>query len=111
MLVCLVTRENARNWICAEIFSMLVFLYSAMKIIAKSHSLVHYKLQIFLSLCQTFGSDLQAEGSSAESIAALAKVDTVKQRMEAAYETLQVGIFVGLINFAHVWIMCLGQEL
>ncbi|KAK9148200.1 hypothetical protein Scep_006957 [Stephania cephalantha] len=30
-----------------------------------------------------------AEGSSAESIAALAKVDTVKQRMEAAYETLQ----------------------
>ena len=35
---------------------------------------------------------LQAEGSSAESIAALAKVDTVKQRMEAAYETLQVGI-------------------
>ncbi|XP_062103163.1 probable serine/threonine protein kinase IREH1 [Humulus lupulus] len=31
----------------------------------------------------------QAEGSSAESIAALAKVDTVKQRMEAAYETLQ----------------------
>lgn len=33
---------------------------------------------------------LQAEGSSAESIAALSKVDTVKQRMEAAYETLQV---------------------
>lgn len=33
---------------------------------------------------------LQAEGSSAESIAALARVDTVKQRMEAAYETLQV---------------------
>ncbi|XP_062115016.1 conserved oligomeric Golgi complex subunit 7-like [Humulus lupulus] len=32
---------------------------------------------------------MQAEGSSAESIAALAKVDTVKQRMEAAYETLQ----------------------
>ncbi|KAJ4953366.1 hypothetical protein NE237_030198 [Protea cynaroides] len=31
----------------------------------------------------------KAEGSSAESIAALAKVDTVKQRMEAAYETLQ----------------------
>ncbi|XP_062108286.1 conserved oligomeric Golgi complex subunit 7-like [Humulus lupulus] len=30
-----------------------------------------------------------AKGSSAESIAALAKVDTVKQRMEAAYETLQ----------------------
>ncbi|GKV12052.1 hypothetical protein SLEP1_g23254 [Rubroshorea leprosula] len=31
----------------------------------------------------------KAIGSSAESIAALAKVDTVKQRMEAAYETLQ----------------------
>lgn len=31
----------------------------------------------------------KAEGSSAESIAALAKVDSVKQRMEAAYETLQ----------------------
>ncbi|KAF2315772.1 hypothetical protein GH714_040341 [Hevea brasiliensis] len=30
-----------------------------------------------------------AEGSSAESIAALSKVDTVKQRMETAYETLQ----------------------
>lgn len=31
----------------------------------------------------------KAEGSSAESIAALAKIDTVKQRMESAYETLQ----------------------
>ncbi|XP_057456890.1 conserved oligomeric Golgi complex subunit 7 [Lotus japonicus] len=31
----------------------------------------------------------KAEGSSAESIAALAKVDVVKQRMETAYETLQ----------------------
>ncbi|RDX89592.1 Conserved oligomeric Golgi complex subunit 7 [Mucuna pruriens] len=31
----------------------------------------------------------KAEGSSAESISALAKVDVVKQRMEAAYETLQ----------------------
>ncbi|XP_010264264.1 PREDICTED: conserved oligomeric Golgi complex subunit 7 [Nelumbo nucifera] len=31
----------------------------------------------------------KAEGSSAESVAALAKVDTVKQRMEAAYKTLQ----------------------
>ncbi|KAL6977618.1 Golgi transport complex subunit 7 [Sarracenia purpurea var. burkii] len=31
----------------------------------------------------------KAEGSSAESIATLAKVDTVKRRMEAAYETLQ----------------------
>ncbi|KAH0979104.1 hypothetical protein GBA52_006281 [Prunus armeniaca] len=31
----------------------------------------------------------KAEGSSAESIAALAKVDIVKQRMEAAYKTLQ----------------------
>ncbi|XP_058205143.1 conserved oligomeric Golgi complex subunit 7 [Rhododendron vialii] len=31
----------------------------------------------------------KAEGSSAESIATIAKVDTVKRRMEAAYETLQ----------------------
>ncbi|KAL3645202.1 Golgi transport complex subunit 7 [Castilleja foliolosa] len=31
----------------------------------------------------------KAEGSSAESITTLAKVDTVKRRMEAAYETLQ----------------------
>ncbi|KAE8720182.1 ribosomal RNA small subunit methyltransferase NEP1-like [Hibiscus syriacus] len=31
----------------------------------------------------------KAEGSSAESISALANVDTVKHRMEAAYETLQ----------------------
>lgn len=31
----------------------------------------------------------QAEGSAADSIAALAKVDTVKNRMEAAYKTLQ----------------------
>ncbi|XP_051138387.1 conserved oligomeric Golgi complex subunit 7 [Andrographis paniculata] len=31
----------------------------------------------------------KAEGSSAESIATLAEVDTVKRRMEAAYETLQ----------------------
>ncbi|KAJ7949509.1 Conserved oligomeric Golgi complex subunit 7 [Quillaja saponaria] len=31
----------------------------------------------------------KAEGSAAESIAALSKVDSVKQRMEAAYETLQ----------------------
>ncbi|ONK80125.1 uncharacterized protein A4U43_C01F14140 [Asparagus officinalis] len=31
----------------------------------------------------------KAEGTSAEHIAALAKIDTVKQRMEAAYETLQ----------------------
>nr|BAJ95800.1 predicted protein [Hordeum vulgare subsp. vulgare] len=31
----------------------------------------------------------QAEGSSAESITALARIDTVKQRMEAAYTTLQ----------------------
>ncbi|KAJ3690975.1 hypothetical protein LUZ61_020139 [Rhynchospora tenuis] len=31
----------------------------------------------------------QAEGSSAESIAALAKIDTVKRRMESAYTTLQ----------------------
>ncbi|KAL9226723.1 hypothetical protein vseg_002501 [Gypsophila vaccaria] len=32
---------------------------------------------------------IEAEGSAAESIAALAKIDTVKCRMEAAYETLQ----------------------
>ncbi|KDP22425.1 hypothetical protein JCGZ_26256 [Jatropha curcas] len=46
-----------------------------------------------LSLRNSVSSILQklkkAEGSSAESIAALAKVDTVKQRMEAAYRTLQ----------------------
>ena len=36
---------------------------------------------------------MQAEGSSAESIATLAKVDTVKRRMESAYETLQAMIF------------------
>ncbi|XVE63888.1 hypothetical protein DITRI_Ditri07aG0057200 [Diplodiscus trichospermus] len=35
----------------------------------------------------------RAEGSSAEFIAALAKVDTVKQGMEAAYGTLQASIF------------------
>ncbi|GAA0172939.1 hypothetical protein LIER_41425 [Lithospermum erythrorhizon] len=35
------------------------------------------------------GSMDNAEGSSAESIATLSKVDTVKRRMEAAYETLQ----------------------
>lgn len=33
---------------------------------------------------------LQGEGASAEAIAAIAKIDIVKQRMEAAYETLQV---------------------
>lgn len=33
---------------------------------------------------------MQAEGTSAESVAALARVDAVKQRMEAAHETLQV---------------------
>ncbi|KAI3756909.1 hypothetical protein L6452_04441 [Arctium lappa] len=46
-----------------------------------------------LSLRQSVASILlklkKAEGSSAESIATLAKVDTVKRRMEAAYETLQ----------------------
>lgn len=35
---------------------------------------------------------VQAEGTSAESVAALARVDAVKQRMEAAHETLQVNI-------------------
>jgi hypothetical protein len=48
------------------------------------------RFSLSLSLSQPFCHHLQAEGSSAESIAALAKVDTVKQRMEAAYETLQV---------------------
>lgn len=46
-----------------------------------------------LSLRQSVASIIQklkkAEGSSAESIATLSKVDTVKRRMEAAYETLQ----------------------
>ncbi|KAK6926403.1 Conserved oligomeric Golgi complex subunit 7 [Dillenia turbinata] len=46
-----------------------------------------------VSLRHSVSSILQklkkAEGSSAESVAALAKVDIVKQRMEAAYETLQ----------------------
>lgn len=41
-------------------------------------------------LSHNFDSFAQAEGSSAESVATLAKVDTVKRRMEAAYETLQV---------------------
>ncbi|XP_062118487.1 conserved oligomeric Golgi complex subunit 7-like [Humulus lupulus] len=36
-----------------------------------------------------FELNLLVEGSSAESIVTLAKVDTVKQRMEAAYETFQ----------------------
>lgn len=43
----------------------------------------------------------QAEGTSAESIAAIAKIDIVKQRMEAAYETLQVWA-IWIVNF----IMC-----
>lgn len=46
-----------------------------------------------ISLRSSVASILQslkkAEGSSAESIATLTKVDTVKRRMEAAYETLQ----------------------
>ncbi|RAL51362.1 unnamed protein product [Cuscuta campestris] len=46
-----------------------------------------------ISLRSSVASILQklrkAEGSSAESISTLAKVDTVKRRMEAAYETLQ----------------------
>lgn len=46
-----------------------------------------------LSLRSSLSAILQklkkAEGSSAESVATLAKVDTVKRRMEAAYETLQ----------------------
>lgn len=45
---------------------------------------------------------VQAEGSSAESIAALAKVDTVKQRMEAAYETLQVKSLNDLYSIYHL---------
>lgn len=46
-----------------------------------------------LSLRSTVSAVLQklqqAEGTSAESVAALARVDAVKQRMEAAHETLQ----------------------
>jgi hypothetical protein len=45
----------------------------------------------FHKFCITDDDDFfnQAEGSSAESITALARIDTVKQRMEAAYATLQ----------------------
>jgi len=43
-----------------------------------------------MEMCLFGFNHLQAEGSAAASIAALAKVDTVKHRMEAAYETLQV---------------------
>ena len=32
----------------------------------------------------------QAEATSAESVSAISKIDVVKQRMEAAYKTLQV---------------------
>lgn len=47
----------------------------------------------------------QAEGTSAESIAALARIDTVKRRMEAAYATLQVWFFpfIVFIWFRWVW--------
>lgn len=41
---------------------------------------------------------MQAEGTSAESVAALARVDAVKQRMEAAHETLQVNINPHFVN-------------
>lgn len=41
------------------------------------------------SISSILGKIKQAEGSAADSIAALAKVDTVKFRMEAAYKTLQ----------------------
>ena len=40
-----------------------------------------------------FGCWTQVEGTSAESVAALARVDAVKQRMEAAHGTLQVNFF------------------
>lgn len=53
-------------------------------------------IRIFLA-SSFFDLILQAEGTSAESIAALAKVDVVKQRMEAAYATLQVDIINGVI--------------
>lgn len=53
----------------------------------------------YLSFSADFGNKcsyqnwyLQAEGSSADCIAALARVDNVKQRMEAAYKTLQVSM-------------------
>ncbi|KAF5189849.1 hypothetical protein FRX31_020565, partial [Thalictrum thalictroides] len=43
------------------------------------------------------------EGSSAESIDALVKVDIVKQRVEVAYETLQD---VASLTEVVVWRMC-----
>jgi len=50
-----------------------------------------------------FGT-LQAEGSSADCIAALARVDNVKQRMEAAYKTLQVSIHSDfVIHYVDTW--------
>lgn len=41
------------------------------------------------SVASIFQKIIKAEGSSAESVATLAKIDTVKRRMESAYETLQ----------------------
>ncbi|XP_016553699.1 conserved oligomeric Golgi complex subunit 7 [Capsicum annuum] len=46
-------------------------------------------LSLRSSLSAIFLKLKKAEGSSAESVVTLAKVDSVKQRMEAAYETLQ----------------------
>lgn len=61
--------------------------------------MIELSLYLFQAFCCYH---LQAEGSSAESIAALAKVDTVKQRMEAAYETLQVKKNPGFMCFSHM---------
>ena len=70
--------------------------FNNFKIIIIIKGLCNEELSIFV----------QAEGSSAESIAALAKVDTVKQRMEAAYETLQVEIASDLLFLFVCLIRC-----
>lgn len=70
------------------------------------------KLCYYVSLSTEFGNQcsygnwyLQAEGSSADCIAALARVDNVKQRMEAAYKTLQVSIHSNfVIHHVETWV-------
>lgn len=59
----------------------------------ESFGYVFFIIADFILMKQGLAKERQLvapDRSSAESIAALAKVDTVKQRMEAAYETLQV---------------------
>jgi hypothetical protein len=58
----------------------------------------------FHKFCITDDDDFfnQAEGSSAESITALARIDTVKQRMEAAYATLQVSCMWTMVHVTEV---------